>query len=110
MKKKTLLILIVSIIALVGLLSFIIYENFSLGTPSKMEYSQKMFASDDSSTVKKVFIADMAGNTVLLQRGGEGGWQLDDGNNALRQHGKNRPWLTPSSIQCPAPAWPWRPS
>ena len=79
MKKKTLLILIVSIIALVGLLSFIIYENFSLGTPSKMEYSQKMFASDDSSTVKKVFIADMAGNTVLLQRGGEGGWQLDDG-------------------------------
>ena len=49
-----------------------------------MEYSQKMFASDDSSTVKKVFIADMAGNTVLLQRG-EGGWQLDDGTPATNE-------------------------
>ena len=81
MKKKTLIILIISIVALVGLLSFIIYENFSLGTPGKVEYSQKMFACNDSSTVKKVFVADMAGNTVLLQRG-EGGWQLDDGTPA----------------------------
>ena len=84
MKKNTRIILIVSIIALVGLLSFIIYENFSLGTPQKVEYSQKMFASDDSSTVKKVFIADMAGNTVLLQRGDKG-WMLEDSTPATNE-------------------------
>ena len=81
MKKKTLLILIFSIVAFLGLMTFIVYQNFSWGPTGKPEYSQKMFASDDSSTVKKVFIADMGGNTVLLKRGDKG-WQLDDGTPA----------------------------
>ena len=81
MKKKTLIILIASIIAVVALLAFVIYENLSLGKSGKVEYSEKMFASDDSSTVKRIFIADMAGNTVLLQRG-EKGWQLEDSTPA----------------------------
>ena len=81
MKKKTLIILIANIVAVVALLVFVIYENLSLGKSGKVEYSEKMFASDDSSTVKRIFIADMAGNTVLLQRG-EKGWQLEDSTPA----------------------------
>ncbi len=81
MKKKTLIILISSIVASVALLALIIYNNFSWGNGEKLEYSQKMFACNDSATVKKVFIADMSGNTVLLKRT-DAGWKLEDGTPA----------------------------
>ena len=81
MKKKTLIILISSIVAAVALLALIIYNNFSWGNGEKLEYSQKMFACNDSAAVKRVFIADMAGNTVLLKRT-DSGWKLNDGTPA----------------------------
>lgn len=81
MKKKTRIILISSIVAVIALLALVIYNNFSWGNGEKMEYSQKMFASSDSSKVKMVFIADMSGNTVLLKRT-DASWKLDDGTPA----------------------------
>lgn len=82
MKKKTRIILIISIIAFISLLAFIVYNNFSWGVGGELEYSERMFACNDSSKVKKILIADNDGNAVLLQRGGRGGWQLDDGTPA----------------------------
>lgn len=75
MNKKSLIILICSIVAALGLAAFVVVKNSDFG--GKPEFSQTMFASSDSSWVKKVFIADMGGNSVLLQRGDKG-WQLSD--------------------------------
>lgn len=79
MKKKTLIILIASIVTFVGLLAFVIYKNLTVGVP--IENTDKMFAISDSSKVKAVFIADRNGNNVLLKRT-DAGWVLNDGSLA----------------------------
>lgn len=79
MKKKTLILLICSIVAAVGLVVFLLVKNNVFS--SKVEFSQTVFSVADSSQVQKVFIADMSGNSVLLQRSDKG-WRLDDGSEA----------------------------
>ncbi|MBQ4355100.1 MAG: DUF4340 domain-containing protein [Bacteroidales bacterium] len=79
MKKKTKIILVCSLVAAIALVAFIMYKANVFN--SKEEFSQTMFASADSSLVKKVFIADMNGHTVLLQRHG-GEWRLGDSTMA----------------------------
>lgn len=76
MKKSTLILLICSIVAAVGLVVFLLVKNNVFS--SKVEFSQTVFSVADSAQVNKVFIADMAGNSVLLKRGDKG-WSMDDG-------------------------------
>lgn len=76
MKKKYLIILICSIIAVIGIIAFVIVKSGAFS--KEIEFSEDIFASKDSTQVTQVMIADMNGNAVLLQRG-EGGWKLSDG-------------------------------
>ena len=76
MKKKYIIILICSIVAILGIIAFVIIKN---GTFSKeITFSEDIFACKDSTQVTKIMIADMNGNAVLIQRG-EKGWKLSDG-------------------------------
>ena len=70
--KKNLILIVISIVLVV--IALILVLTRQSGTMSKKE---KSFAVEDTTAIKKIFLADSDGNTVLLQRDEQKGWTVN---------------------------------
>jgi hypothetical protein len=76
MKNLKFKILVVILLSLVALLLF--YQN----RPDTLRAEISGFAVDDTASVSRIFLADMAGNSVLLSKVEPGYWTLNDSLDA----------------------------
>ncbi|MDR2980262.1 MAG: hypothetical protein LBV02_07480 [Bacteroidales bacterium] len=83
MKNKNRLYLIIAVVLVIVSVVIILFENGILRRGGQ-EPPSNIFAIKDSSLVTKIFIADMAGNSVLLSRSA-GGWLVNDSMTAMVQ-------------------------
>jgi len=96
MKKNRITILLVIVLAIVAVV--LVSQNRS-GT---LRSEVGDFAIDDTSTVTQIFMADMQGNEVLLQKMPAGNWSLNDSLNA-RAEGIGLLLTTMSKLAVKAP-------
>ena len=82
MKKRNIILIVVSAAVLVGCILLILWKNNVFS--SKKEFTENLFAIEDSSKVTQILLADMHGNNVLLNRK-NGQWQLNDGTPVIAE-------------------------
>ena len=80
MKKRNIILIVVSAAVLVGCILLILWKNNVFS--SQKEFTENLFAIEDSSKVTQILLADMHGNNVLLNRK-NGQWQLNDGTPVI---------------------------
>lgn len=83
MKKKNIIIIIISAVVLIGCIVLILWKSNLLS--SKVQFSEDMFAIKDSSKVNQILLADMNDNAVLLIKK-DGRWQLEDGTAVIEEN------------------------
>lgn len=81
-RKKLLIISIAAVVLLLACVGIILWKSNVFSR--KIEFGEEVFAIKDSSTVTKVFIADMHNNYVVLSKSGKG-WTLEDGTPVIEQ-------------------------
>ena len=82
MKKYQNIIIIVILIGLIGLVA----TNYFGDSSSTIKTSVSNFSIADTGAVNKIFIADMKGNQVLLERIGSQKWKLNNDFFALQHN------------------------
>lgn len=75
MNKKNLILLIGAAVVVVGCIFLVLWKSHVLFNRSDLK--EDMFAISDTSTVTRIFMADMHENTVLLTKTASG-WMLSD--------------------------------
>ena len=78
MKKNKILIIIVVVLAVAAVI--LIFQN----RRNTLRKDRVEFAIDDTSSVTKIYMADMQGNDVLLQRESPSRWTLNDSMTARK--------------------------
>ena len=79
MKKQKVRILIISMLAIIALV--LIFQNRT--NTLKKEIGE--FAIDDTTSVTKIYLADMSGKEVLLKKVSPGNWILNDSLKARNE-------------------------
>lgn len=85
MKKKNLIYLIIAIVLILVSIFVVLYENGVFTDSDNLGPQSKAFAIEDSSKVTKIFIADMFGDKVLLNRSSKG-WMVNDSILAIQEN------------------------